>query len=117
VSNEIKVENSLTPRHLAFLKKLRRMHDECLIERRNSVIFGVSFVLTVSLIALSIASLVGEWSPLSTWFLAFFAGMSELQFLMSLRHRRFWPAQARITDWKLLEEIVDAANNNSNPTR
>jgi hypothetical protein len=68
------------------------------------------------LLAFSVASLVGEWSPLSIWFLSFFAGMSELFVVMTLRFRRLWPAQARITDWKLLEEIINAADKNLNPT-
>jgi hypothetical protein len=97
---------NLTPREVAYLRRLWRLHEQGTLNQRYIIIMSVLGGLTLMLCAVPIFGFPDDWPQSSVWTSGLFTGyFVALAVVVTLSKKR-WELVARFVDWNRIEAVT-----------
>lgn len=90
---------NLTPRQLAYLRRLWLFHQPGVMERRYKIMMGVGGSLTILLFAASLFGMANKWPSAGLWMVGFFAGIFEIAVVQLFTSKKRWQVIEPYIDW------------------
>src|SRR5437868_4194507 len=97
---------NLTPRQIAYLRRLWLFHQPGAMERRYKIMVGVGASIMILLFATSIFGIVNEWPSAGLWMLGLCAGIFEAGLIRVVTSKKRWQIVEPFVDWPRIEAIT-----------